>query len=235
MRLAVARFVRIGTLIAITLPYIGASPADSLQQVFARMDQASTQFKGLTADVKKLKHTDVIGEDDVDTGTIAVKVPKPHDFLMLIKFTQPNVKQVGLTTSNAVVFLPKSNSAQRIEFGKKHKALAEQFLRLGFGSNSKDIQDAYSVTLGGAETVAGEKTVRIELIPKSQELKDSFPKFELWISDRMGIAVQQKVYETGGKDYSLATYTKIKLEPNLPDSAVKLDLPKGVKPDIISK
>jgi hypothetical protein len=44
----------------------------------------------------------------------------------------------------------------------------------------------------------------------------------------MSIAVQQKLYEPGG-DYLLATYTNIKLRANLPDSAVKMDLPKSVK------
>jgi len=51
---------------------------------------------------------------------------------------------------------------------------------------------------------------------------------DLWISDTMGIAVQQKLYEPGG-DYLLTTYTNIKLRLNLPDSLVRLDLPKSVK------
>src|SRR5436309_1208361 len=59
------------------------------------------------------------------------------------------------------------------------------------------------------------------------ELAAQFPKFELWISDATGISIQQKVYEQGG-NYSIATYSNMKLDPSIPDSAVKLNLPKGV-------
>ena len=52
-------------------------------------------------------------------------------------------------------------------------------------------------------------------------------KCELWISDK-GLTVQQK-FHTGGGDYVLSTYSRINLNPNIADSAVKLDLPKGVK------
>jgi outer membrane lipoprotein-sorting protein len=103
----------------------------------------------------------------------------------------------------------------------------EQFLKLGFGSNSKDLLDAYSVKLGGPEAIGGEPATRIELIPKSKDLLATFPKFELWISDNTGISLQQKMYQPG-KDYSMATYTNMQVLANVPDSAVTLNLPKGV-------
>jgi outer membrane lipoprotein-sorting protein len=65
-------------------------------------------------------------------------------------------------------------------------------------------------------------------------LANQFPKFELWISDETGISVQQKMYQRGG-DYSLATYTNMKINQNLPDSAVKLNLPKGVQHEHIQR
>jgi hypothetical protein len=36
------------------------------------------------------------------------------------------------------------------------------------------------------------------------------------------------MYQPGG-DYSLATYTKMQINVNIPESVVKLNLPKGVK------
>jgi outer membrane lipoprotein-sorting protein len=55
-----------------------------------------------------------------------------------------------------------------------------------------------------------------------------YPKFELWISDRTGISIQQKMYEQGG-DYSLATYTKMQTNINISEADVKMNLPKGVQ------
>ena len=41
-------------------------------------------------------------------------------------------------------------------------------------------------------------------------------------------AIQQKFFETGG-DYVLTTYTNMVFNPPIPDSALKLEIPKGVK------
>ena len=228
MRLFPLAFVLSSTVTIVVAPHFGALAADnSLQAVFTRMDQASAKFKGLKAETKKLSHTAVINEDSIDTGTIVVKVPKPHELRMLIDFQQPDPKKVRVDGTKVEIYYPKTNIVQEIDLGKNHRSQMEQFLRLGFGSNSKDLLDAYSVKLGGPEPVAGEATTRIELIPKSKDLLAQFPKFELWISEQTGISVQQKMYQPGG-DYSVATYTNMQVNPNLPDSAVSLNLPKGV-------
>jgi outer membrane lipoprotein-sorting protein len=205
----------------------GARAADDLAAVYAKMDEAAPKFKGMRADMKKVSHTAVINEDATDIGTIVVKVPKPHDYRMLMKFEQPDQKLVGVAGTKIEVYLPKAKEVQEYDVGKGHKAEVEQFLKLGFGSNSKELRDAYTVTYGGPETVAGEKTTRIVLVPKSQDVANMFQKFELWISDKSGISVQQKMYEKGG-NYSLATYPNMKLDANIKDSEVKLVVPPGV-------
>jgi outer membrane lipoprotein-sorting protein len=206
----------------------GAQAADSsLAATLARMDEAAAKFKGLQADMQKVAHTAVINEDSADAGTIAVKRPNAHDIRVLINFQPPNPRQVAIAGVKGEYYIPGINTVQVYDLGKS-RSLVEQFMLLGFGSNSKDLESAYSIRLGGPETVAGQQATRIELIPKSQDVLAHLKKVDLWISDAMGIAVQQKIYETGG-DYLLATYTNIKLRPNLPDSLVKLDLPKSVK------
>jgi outer membrane lipoprotein-sorting protein len=208
--------------------YWGAPAADgSLAATLARMDEAAARFKGLQADVQKIAHTAVINVDSVDVGTIAVKRPKPYDIRVRIDFQAPNPRQVVIEGVKGAIYYPGINTVQEYNLGKS-RSLVEQFMLLGFGSNSKDLESAYSIRLGGPEAVAGQESTRLELIPKSQDVLAHLKRVDLWISDTMGIAVQQKLYETGG-DYLLATYTNIKLRPNLPDSAVKLDLPKSVK------
>ncbi len=206
----------------------GASAADSsLAATLARMDEAAAKFKGLQADMQKVAHTAVINEDSVDVGTIALKRPNPHDIRVLMSFQPPNPRQVMIAGVKGAIYYPGINIVQEYDLGKS-RSLVEQFMLLGFGSNSKDLESAYSIRLGGPDTVSGQKATRIELIPKSQDVLEHLKRVDLWISDAMGIAVQQKLFEPGG-DYLLATYTNIKLRPNLPDSLVKLDLPKSVK------
>jgi outer membrane lipoprotein-sorting protein len=82
--------------------------------------------------------------------------------------------------------------------------------------------------MGGPDTVGSEKTTRLELIPKSAEMLKYFKQIDLWISDSSGLPVQQKALAPNG-DYNQATYSNMVLNPKLPDSAVTLTLPPGVK------
>ena len=208
-------------------PGVARSAGDDLAAALARMDDAGASFKGLSANIRKVSHTAVINEDTVDTGTIYVKRPKPHDLRMRIDIQPPNPKQAEFSGHLVSIYYPKSNTVEEYDLGKE-RGMVDQFLLLGFGSSSKELQNAYSIRLGGPETVAGEKATRIELTPKSADVLAHLKKVDLWISDATGVAVQQKFYEPGG-DYSMATYTNIKTDANIPDSALRLNLPRDVR------
>jgi outer membrane lipoprotein-sorting protein len=232
MIVRIGRPVRMLTLAAAVCLTFGASAADnSLQAVFQRMDQTAAKFKGLTADVTRVAHEGAIGEEETDTGTIAVKLPKPHDFHLLLELKQPDPKSVEVAGTKVQIFFPKANEVQVMDFGRANRAQMEQFLKLGFGSTSRDLQDGYKVEWGGPDKIDGQPATRIVLTPKSQDLAAQFPKFELWISDAgptSGLAVQQKFYQPGNT-YNVATYSNMKVNPAIPDSAVRLNTPKGVK------
>ena len=220
-------FVLAGTLVAWAAAPFGAMAADtSLDAVFARIDKAAATFKGLTADMKRIHHTELVNADEVDEGAITVKKFKPGDIRILIKFDKPEPKVVMIGGGKAQIYTPKTNDVQEFDV-KQHKNLINELLLLGFGASSNDLKSSYTITLGGPDTVNGTPTTRIELVPKNEEIRHTIKKCELWIPEN-GVPVQQKFYETGG-DYQIATYSHIVLNPNIPDAAVKLDLPKGVK------
>jgi hypothetical protein len=221
-------FVALGTLLVLAAASRPARTAADplLEATLARLDESAMNFKGLTADIHKLSHTDVVNVDDMDSGTIVVKRVKPHDTRIRVDLTNPRRQIVTVGGGKAQVFYPQTNEAQEIDLGK-NRGVVDQFMLLGFGSNSGEIRNAYSVTLGGADSVNGEKTTRITLVPKDPEILARVKRCELWISDK-GWTVQQK-FHTGGGDYVLSTYTGMKWNPIIADKDVKLELPKGVK------
>src|SRR5262249_19303648 len=150
-----------------------------------------------------------------------------HDLHILIDFKDP-AKTVEISGTNVKIYLPKAGEVQIYDVSKGHRTEFEQFARLPFGTTSKELQASYTVTLGGPEKINGKDTTRIELVPKSHDLAVQFPKIELWISDDLGISLQQKLYQQG-KSYSVATYSNVQLNPNLSEADVKLNTPKGVK------
>src|SRR5690349_4379164 len=109
MRVSTAWIVRAAAIVCLTS---AAVAAEDLAAVFARMDQAAPAFKGMRADIKKVAHTAVINEDSTDTGTIIVRVPKPHDFHMLVDLQQPDKKTVGINGTLVEMYYPKANEVQ---------------------------------------------------------------------------------------------------------------------------
>ena len=206
---------------------IAFSADDLLRSAFMQMDRAAGTFKGMTADVTQVSHTAAINDDETDSGTIAIRRTKPHSMELLMRFEKPDPKIVHFNERQAEIYIPKSNSVQIYELGRKNN-LVQQFLLIGLGSSSQDVRSGYSVKLGGEETVGGRKTVRLELTPKSPDVAKLFQRIEIWVAESgpgSGVAVQQKLHEEGG-DYILDTYSGIVLDPNLPENAVKLSVPK---------
>ena len=72
------------------------------------------------------------------------------------------------------------------------------------------------------------RATRIELTPKSDELKKLVTKIELWIPEGQTNPVQEKITQPS-KNYSLVKYSDLKINPTLPDSAFALTLPAKVK------
>jgi outer membrane lipoprotein-sorting protein len=205
-----------------------AGAADSsLEATFARMNSVAATFKGLTASLRQLKHTAVINEDEVDTGKVTVKRASRKDSRTLIEYLTPAPRKAYIGGNKAQIYYPKTNLVQEWDLGKS-ATIRDELMMLAFGSNSREITGAYSVTLGGPDTAAGQKATRIVLIPKNKDLANLFPKVELWISDETGLTVQQKLQDGRGGDWLLATYTDIQLS-NPPDSAVKLNVPRNAK------
>jgi outer membrane lipoprotein-sorting protein len=207
---------------------LGIAADGLLETTLAKMDQAAATFKDLSADLSRTHHTAVIGENTVDSGTIYIRRPKAHELLMRFDIQKPDAKQVSLDTRRAQIYYPKTQTVQIYDIGK-YKRLADQLLLLGFGTTSKELEAAYTVAPGGPELLNDQKMTRIDLTPKSNETH--LTKVELWISDTTGLPLQQKLYWPGpnGGDYDLATYSHMRINTNLSDSAVKLNLPSNVK------
>ncbi len=82
---------------------------------------------------------------------------------------------------------------------------------MGFGTTSAELQKTYTVTLGGAETIDGIKTTRLDLAPKSAEAKKLFNMMQLWIPDGKSNPIQEKMIEgKKGKDYRLVQFSDLK-------------------------
>jgi outer membrane lipoprotein-sorting protein len=205
---------------------LAAAPAEE-QVVRAKMDAAAAGFRSMSGKIVKVTHTAVINDDGKESGTIWLKRLDPHDIRLLVEIAEPDPKSYALKEKKAEVYYPKIQTVQEYNLGKQGQLL-DQFLLLGFGTPTRELLKVYSLSVVGEETVAGQKTARVQLIPKSPKVLQYLTKAELWISLSDGHTVQQKFYEPSG-DYRQATYSEVKWNLELADSEVDLKLPKDVK------
>lgn len=206
---------------------LAASAAVSTEDILGRLDQSAPKFTGLSADLTRVTYTKVIDEKTTESGTILLKRQGARDLQMLIDITKPDAKTVAFQGKKAEVFFPKLKTVQEYDIGK-HKGLVDQFLLVGFGTTGKDLKSNYDVKYAGEETIGGQRAQKLELTPRSVQIKDKLRTLELWIAESGAYPVQQKLIQPSG-DYYLFTYSGVKLNPQLTDEALRLKLPKGVK------
>ena len=212
-------------LIILILPALLAR-AEPLADVLARMDRAAQDFRALSATMKRVQFTAVISEANEMEGVVRLKRIKGGT-AGIVDFQHPEQRIVYVNGHNIQIYYPKANTVE-IYDSSKYTANIDQFLLLGFGTSSAELRKSYDLKMSGTDTIGGVATTRIEMTPKSAELKKLITKIELWIPEGQDAPIQERVTEPS-KNYELISYSDINVNPSLPDSSFELKLPAKVK------
>lgn len=200
--------------------------AQTLETVLARMDRAAAGFQGMTANLIQINRVEVINETEKLEAQVKLRKTKAG-LTGRVDFEGPNRRTVSVEQRKVKVYYPKSNLVELYDVGKYGNQL-DHFLLLGFGTSGKELVKNYTVRLIGTEELGGRPVARLELIPKSKQALEVFKKADLWYSQESGYAIQEKIHKNG-QDYTLITYSDVKLNPPLTDRDLELVLPPGVK------
>jgi outer membrane lipoprotein-sorting protein len=212
-------------LAAVGLAAAALSRADSFVEVLARMDRAAKDFRSVTASVKRIDFTAVLNESTTSSGSMAMRRTKNGNEA-LIKFSEPDPYVWHLSGHIARKYSPRAHTVE--DYDSNKLAGAEKMMLLGFGISASDLRKDYDIKLIGAENVGSVHATRIELTPKSAEVRKHYAaKIELWI-DGQANKIQEK-WSMPSKDYYQGTYSDLKVNLALPDSDFELNLPPGVK------
>jgi outer membrane lipoprotein-sorting protein len=196
----------------------------TLDFVLSMMDRAAQDFRSLTAAVEHIKYTAVVKDTSTETGEIFVR----KDSKMRIDFQAPDPRTILRNGDNLYIYTPKINRVEEYNIGK-NRAMADQYLALGFGTRSENLKKNYAVTLAGEEEIDGHKAVVLDLTPNSGEVRKQIAHIQIWVDESSWLPVQQKFLETGSGDYFMSRYTKVMKNLKLGDGKFKPDWPKGTK------
>jgi outer membrane lipoprotein-sorting protein len=201
-----------------------ASTKISLDYVLLMMDHSAQDFKSLTAAIDYIKYTAVVQDTSTESGEIFAR----KDAKMRIDFQTPDPRTILRNGDNLYIYTPKINRVEEFNLGK-NRALADQYLALGFGTRVESLKRNYTINMTGEEDLDGRKAAVLELVPKSEEQRKQFSKVVLWVDQASWLPVQQKFIEAGSGDYVMSHYTKVMKNLKLGDGKFKADWPKGTK------
>lgn len=196
----------------------------NLDYVLSMMDRSAEDFKSLTAAIEHVKYTAVVKDTSTEAGEIFVR----KDSKMRIDFQSPDPRTIIRNGDNLYIYTPKINRVEEYNIGK-NRALADQYLALGFGTRTDNLRKNYAVTLTGEEDLDGHKAAILELVPRSDDVRKQISRIEMWVDEASWLPVQQKFFEAGSGDYFISHYTKVMKNLKLGDGKFKPDWPKGTK------
>lgn len=215
------RFVAVllSSLLWVALSNAAAQTDPNLQKALTAMDNAAANFHSAQADFVWEQYFKVVNDHDSQKGTVYYR-KSGKDTQMMADITDPAPKSVLFSDGKVQVYEPKLKRVTSYEAGKNREAV-ESFLVLGFGGSGRDMQKSFDVKYLTTEKIGDVNAVKLELVPKSDRVRNVFAKIWLWIDPAGGISVQQQFFEPSG-DYRLAKYSDLKLNQKISDTAFKL-------------
>ena len=200
-----------------------ARGSQTLESVFHQIDVQARDFHSVSADIERTKVTVVVNDKSTESGSIEVRGDR-----MLLELKAPDPRTILRTGDTLFVYNPGLKRVEEYNLGK-NRSLLDQFLLLGFGTNSQEMKKSYLVTLMKEEKIDDRKTIELELTPKMEAVRSQISKIQIWLDESSWLPLQQEFFEAGSGDYSIVRYSRVVKNPDLPDSQFKPHWPKGTE------
>ena len=194
--------------------------SDDLEPVLSQMDEAAAKFRTTQANFTWIQYNKVI-DDIAETQKGKVYFRRSgKDIQMTADIADPDARQIVFSEGKIQVYQPRLDQVDVYD-ASAHREEFESFLVLGFGGSGHDMLKSFAVKFLGKERLGDVETAKLDLIPRSEEVKRNFGHILLWIDPQRGTSIQQQLFETSG-DYRLAKYSDIQVNQKISDNVFKL-------------
>ena len=154
------------------------------------MDTAAAGFRSTQAEFEWDTYEKVIDEiDEYQTGTIYYRrAGKEIEMMADVKRAgndltklKPEPKYVLFSKGKVKMYQPKTDQVTEFDLGK-NRADLESYVVLGFGGSGQDLVKTFDVTYVGPETINGIATAKLQLVPKSEKVRNTYK--QIFLMDR---------------------------------------------------
>lgn len=201
-----------------------------LDKVLSEMDAASKHFRSAAANFISDNYTAVVQLHQEQGGTIAFRRVR-SSIEMKVHVTsqsgQPASREL-LYKDGVLDFYEPNLKQETIYSAGKNRQTYESFLTLGFGGSGRELAEDWNVTFEGMETMDGVRVAKLNLVSKSQAVRNNYSHILVWIDPLRSIAYKQEFFEPSG-DTRTVVFSKIQYNSGLPDSMFHIKVAPGTK------
>lgn len=190
-----------------------------LESVLHKLDTTAANFQAAQADFIWDQYQKVVDETDTQKGTVYYR-RSGKDIEMMAEIKEPDHKFVLYKDGKLQMYQPKIEQVTNFATGN-NRTEVESYLVLGFGGSGQDLLKAFDVSYVGEESIDNVATAKLQLVPKSEKVRNTFSKILLWIDLSRGISVRQQFMAPQG-DYRLARYSSIRVNEKIPNDVFRL-------------
>jgi len=189
------------------------------------MNEASKRLKTVSANLEYTKVTVLVDDKSTESGQFFYRKGKTTE--IRIDIQKPDTKVLLFEKNKGEMYFPKINQIQEYDLAQKSD-LVQQFLLLGFGTDTNELKKAHNITYVKEEDLEGDTTVLLELLPRRGSSAAQITKIQLWVNEESWLPAQQEFFQPGG-DYLIAHYSGVKVNRVLPGSTFELNAPANAK------
>lgn len=194
-----------------------------LKSVLAQMDEAAKSFKSAQADVQLTQYTALVKDTSTQSGQVFFRRhgDDANSMDVALRIVMPQAKQVVVSGDEFSFYDPKTGQCTERKIGDDNRADVATMMNLGFGGRGKELLQDFDIKLAGWEKIDNVETARLELVPKSDNLKRFFTRLTLWIDPKRDVPLQQQRFERSG-DYQLTHYSNIRVPAKISGDVFRL-------------
>lgn len=201
--------------------------AAELKQVLAQMDAASQRFHEAYAHYNADLYTAIVEQHEAQIGQVAFRrhgSGLEMGILISSQGGQATDRQLLFKEGRLYYYEPNLNQETIYPASKSY----ESFLSLGFGGSGREIEQNWTVSLEGFETIDGVRVAKLNLVPKSAEVRNNFSHIEIWVDPTRALAYKQELYMPSG-DTRTVLYQGMRYNQPAPSTMFTIRTAPGTK------
>lgn len=188
------------------------------QRVADEFEQRFSDIDGFTATV----HTDVDGEN-VSTETRAKVWQRPGTAEMRQEVLEPAERAGDVTVTNestSIHYDASENTYTRMDLSGLPTGEATDL-----GSQLRNLLDRFDVTYNGTDTVDGQETHKVTLVPSNTSATAGSLEMTMWVDTEQWFPVKQRMTSDELGIEATTRYENVTLDPGIPDERFSFEPP----------